>query len=209
MNPLTKSWKQFSEASLNNPDVYIDQLHRVRRTDDTVIVRFTTFSYGTLFYRRRKELKNGIKVHLELTKARLDLLIKVSKYVMSTVFPMQVICKKILLDRRYHELLSFYPRFIAMTNELSSANVSLLNQYKYIAFNIFSCRIFIISYKMLIITNEKINELAIYRILCRNFTFFYRQEKSKLRRSLKSKFSNSCFVLLHVLVFRKHDISLF
>ena len=88
MNPLTKSWKQFSEASINNPDVYIDQLHRVRRTDDTVIVRFTTFSYGTLFYRRRKELKNGIKVHLELTKARLDLLIKVSKYVMSTVFPM-------------------------------------------------------------------------------------------------------------------------
>ena len=96
-----------------------------------------------------------------------------------------------------------------MTNELSSANVSLLNQYKYIAFNIFFCRIFIISYKMLIITNEKINELAIYRILCRNFTFFYRQEKSKSRRSLKLKFSNSCFVLLHVLVFRKHDISLF
>ena len=122
------------------------------------------------------------------------------------------ICKKILLDRRYDELLSFYPRFIAMTNELSSANVSLLNQYKYIAFNIFSCRIFIISYKMLIIkgiSHEKTNEFAIYRILCRNFTFFYQQEKSKSCRSLKSKFSSSCFVLLHVLVFRKHDISLF
>ena len=149
-----------------------------------------------------------MKVYLELTKARLDLLIKVSKSFQSFQCRFRI-CKKILLDRRYHELLSFYPRFIAMTNELSSANVSLLNQYKYIAFNIFFCRIFIISYKMLIITNEKINELAIYRILCRNFTFFYRQEKSKSRRSLKSKFSNSCFVLLHVLVFRKHDISLF
>ena len=34
--------------------------------------------------------------------------------------------------------------------ELFTANVSLWNQYKYIAFNIFSCKILIISYKMLI-----------------------------------------------------------
>ena len=53
--------------------------------------------------------------------------------------------------------------------ELFAANVSLWNQNKYIAFNIFSCRISIISYKMLIITgisNEKTNELTIYGILC-------------------------------------------
>ena len=36
-----------------------------------------------------------------------------------------------------------------------------------------------ISYKMLIITgisNEKVNELIIYVILCRNVTIFYRQK---------------------------------
>ena len=45
-------------------------------------------------------------------------------------------------------------------SELFTANVSLWNQYKYIEFNIFSCKILIISYKMLIITgisNEKTN----------------------------------------------------
>ena len=34
--------------------------------------------------------------------------------------------------------------------ELFSANVSLWNQYNYIAFNIFSCRILIVSYKWLL-----------------------------------------------------------
>ena len=54
-------------------------------------------------------------------------------------------------------------------SELFSANVSLWNQNKYIIFNIFSCRISTISYKMLIITgisNEKTNELTIYGIIC-------------------------------------------
>ena len=53
--------------------------------------------------------------------------------------------------------------------ELFSTNVSLWNQCKHIAFNIFSYRILIISYKTLIITgisNEKTNELTIYGILC-------------------------------------------
>ena len=45
------------------------------------MVVFTTFRHRTMFYRKRKELKNGVKVHLDLTKARLDLLIKASKYV--------------------------------------------------------------------------------------------------------------------------------
>ena len=71
----------FSEASINISDACIDRAHRVSRTDDTVIVRFTTFRHRTLFYRKRKELKNGVKVHLDLTKARLNLLIKASKYV--------------------------------------------------------------------------------------------------------------------------------
>ena len=45
-------------------------------------------------------------------------------------------------------------------SELFSANISLWNEYKYITFNIFSCGIFIILYKILIITgisNEKTN----------------------------------------------------
>ena len=72
----------FSEASINVPDVCIDCGHRVSRTDDTVKVRFTTFRHlTTMFYRKRKELKDGVKVHLDLAKARLDLLIKASRYV--------------------------------------------------------------------------------------------------------------------------------
>ena len=45
------------------------------------------------------------------------------------------------------------------------SDVSLWNQYKYIAFNIFKCRTLIISYKMLIITgisNEATNKIIIH-----------------------------------------------
>ena len=49
-----------SEVSINVPDVCIGRAHRVSRTDDTVIVRFTTFCHCTMFYRKRKELKNGL-----------------------------------------------------------------------------------------------------------------------------------------------------
>ena len=82
----------------------------------------------------------------------------------------------------------------------------LWNQYKYIAFNIFSCKILIILYKMLNITgifNVKTNELTIYGKLCWNVTIFYRQElislfqeQEKLKACRKSKlnFSSSCFI---------------
>ena len=73
----------FSEASINIPDACIDRAHRVSRNDDTVIVRFTIFRYCTMFYRKRKELKNGVAVHLDLTKSRLNLMIKTSKYINS------------------------------------------------------------------------------------------------------------------------------
>ena len=80
---------------------------------------------------------------------------------------------------------------------------------------------------MLIITgifNEKTNELTIYEILRQNVTVIYQQdlislfqvqEKVKACRSSKLNFSSSCFiaddshvktVLLHVVVFREHDI---
>ena len=50
-------------------------------------------------------------------------------------------------------------------SELFFSDVSLWNQYKYIAFNIFKCRTLIISYKMLIITgisNEATNKIIIH-----------------------------------------------
>ena len=76
----------------------------------------------------------------------------------------------------------------------------------HIAFNIFSCRILIISYEMLIITeisNEKTNELTIFAMLCQNVTMFYRQklaslfqvqEKMKSWRNSKRNISSSCFI---------------
>ena len=67
-------------------------------------------------------------------------------------------------------------------SELFSANVSLWSQYKYIAFNIFSCTVVIVLYEMLIITgisNEK-TIYSIYEILCRSVTIFYQQELASL-----------------------------
>ena len=105
---------------------------------------------------------------------------------------------------------------------LGPSNVSLWNQYKHIAFNIFSCRIL-----MFIITglsNEKTNKLTIYAILCQNVTIFYRQkqdlwfrmqEKLKVCRNPKWNYPSSRFIAndnyvkivwLHVVVFNEHDI---
>ena len=89
-------------------------------------------------------------------------------------------------------------------SELFFSNVSLWNQYKYISFDIFSCRILIISYKMSIITrisNETRNEITIYAKSCRSVTVFYRkelaslfqvQEKLKTCKDSKWNFLSSC-----------------
>ena len=86
MNLPTKCWKQlsvsFDKASINILDACIDHAHGVSRIDDTMIVHFTTFYYQTVL-QERKELKNGVKIQLGFTKARLELLIKASKYVNS------------------------------------------------------------------------------------------------------------------------------
>ena len=105
---------------------------------------------------------------------------------------------------------------------LGPSNVSLWNQYKHIAFNIFSCRIL-----MFIITglsNEKTNKLTIYAILCQNVTIFYgqkldlwfrMQEKLKVCRDTKWSYSSSRFIAndsyvkivwLHAVVFNEHDV---
>ena len=72
--------KLFDEANLIIPDAYIDRTHHVSKTNNTVIVRFTTFRHRSMFYRNRKALKGGVTVHLDLTKSRLDLLMKANKY---------------------------------------------------------------------------------------------------------------------------------
>ena len=68
--------KLFDEANVVIPDTCIDRAHHVSKTSDTVIVRFTIFCHRTMFYRNRKTLKGGVTVHLDLTKCRLDLLMK-------------------------------------------------------------------------------------------------------------------------------------
>ena len=63
------------------PDACINCAHHVSKTNDTVVVRFTTFKHCTMFYRNREALKGGVTFHLDLTKSRLDLLMKANKYV--------------------------------------------------------------------------------------------------------------------------------
>ena len=78
---LESTRKLFDEANLVKLDACIDRAHLVSKTNDTVIVCFTTFRHRTMFSRNKKALKSGVTVHLDLTKSRLDLLMKANKYV--------------------------------------------------------------------------------------------------------------------------------
>ena len=71
--------KLFDEANVVIPDTFIDRSQHVNKTNDTVVVCFTTFSHRNMFYRYRKALKGGVTVDLDLTKSRLDLLMKANK----------------------------------------------------------------------------------------------------------------------------------
>ena len=91
---------------------------------------------------------------------------------------------KILQGRRYDKPLFIYSRFVGMTiNDFFSSDISLWNQYKYIVFNIFLCRI------------------------------FQMQEKVKACRYSKCIFLSSCFVadnshvkiVWHAVIFTEHD----
>ena len=72
----------FSKVSISTPDAFINRAHCVSRTDghgDSTLYNISSLHYVL----RKKELKNGVKAHVKLTKDRLDLLIKTSKYVNS------------------------------------------------------------------------------------------------------------------------------
>lgn len=76
-------------ADLDIPDVVTDRAHRIGNeyVDNLInvkckriIVRFTTFHHQTRFYRAKKKFKNGVKVKLDLTKKRHNLLTEANKY---------------------------------------------------------------------------------------------------------------------------------
>ena len=80
----------FKEAKVAVSDNVLDRAHRIMPsyTDritskicKSIIVRFTTFSNRTLFYRARKNLKSGFKVKFHLTKSRFNLLKKANDHV--------------------------------------------------------------------------------------------------------------------------------
>ena len=54
-----------------------------------------------MFYIERKELKTELKVHLDLTKSRLDLLIKVNKY-LNSIPNVGFICADIIFRIKIH-----------------------------------------------------------------------------------------------------------
>ena len=75
MTPKVKSL--IKKTSCDITDIVIDRAHRtgkgynVKKTNvrcKGVIVRFTTFRHRTMFYRSRANLKNNIKLKLDLTK---------------------------------------------------------------------------------------------------------------------------------------------
>ena len=80
--------------------------------------------------------------------------------------------------------------------ELFFSDASFWCQYRFIAFNIFLCRILIIFCKILIITrtfNGKTKEWTIYTKSCRNVTIFYRQELASSFQ-VQGKLRVNCFI---------------
>lgn len=78
---LEKVKKVFDEIDVKVPDAVIDRAHRIGpkktvqgETRQQMIVRFTTWRHRTAVYRARKKAKK-VKIRLDLTKRRLDLLI--------------------------------------------------------------------------------------------------------------------------------------
>ena len=79
----------FELGEVNVPYIVVDRAHRIGRIykDRTsnknckgIIVRFTTFRHRTMLYRARSTLK-GVKVRLDFTKSRYDLLNNANNHV--------------------------------------------------------------------------------------------------------------------------------
>ena len=73
----------FKEAKVDIPESIIDRAYRIgsRYLDassnnycKSIIIRFTTFRHRTMFYRAKNKLKKGVRIKLDLTKSRYNLL---------------------------------------------------------------------------------------------------------------------------------------
>ena len=80
----------FTEAKVDIPENVVDRAHRIgptytdkksNKVCKSIIVRFTTFRHRTMFFRARKNLKKGVKVKLDLTKSRYNLLKQANEHV--------------------------------------------------------------------------------------------------------------------------------
>ena len=74
---------KFTEAEVDIPDTVLDRAHRIGQPYtltnsgvkvQSIITRFTTFRHRTIFYRKRKSLKEGVTVKLDLTKSKYETL---------------------------------------------------------------------------------------------------------------------------------------
>ena len=66
------------------PEETIDRARRVgpkKNKNQAIIVKFSTLRHQALFYRARKKLKNGIKLHIDLIKKRFYLLLDVQSFI--------------------------------------------------------------------------------------------------------------------------------
>ena len=70
---LGKVKNVIEESGVDISDSTIDRAHRIGKrkgSSQQIIVRFTTHRHRTLFYKARKNIKSGPKVHIDLTKNR-------------------------------------------------------------------------------------------------------------------------------------------
>ena len=87
---LSKVVDMCKEASVDIPDTVIDRAHRIgevyfdnkrKKNCKSIIVRFTTFRHRTMVYRAKKNMKNNVRVKLDLTKKRSNLLVLANTFV--------------------------------------------------------------------------------------------------------------------------------
>ena len=80
----------FDEGELDIPDTVTDRAHRItpecsdykiKKKRKAIIVRFTTLRHKTLVYWARKKIRNNVKIRLDLTKERHDLLLEANNLV--------------------------------------------------------------------------------------------------------------------------------
>ena len=78
------------DSGVEIPDTVIDRAHRIgvpyvdkttKKSCKSVIVRFSTFRHRTIVYRAKKNMKCPVRVKIDLTKKRHNLLVSANKYV--------------------------------------------------------------------------------------------------------------------------------